>query len=269
MSMLLNLAEIASALAHVPDTPENRAEVGRLLRSLTPIDDAYDLWTNWLRYGRIGLDAKSEWDALDVDPEGAITVSRLFMYAREAGWDGGYESYGNLGRVPRWCVARERERKLKEFNLRHGLVLLNGVAAVVYRAYGQNESVITTQVADVDSMRVYFANQYVPVIKHYPDGYTLSDKTPLFDEWLRWGNRRTYGRVVVIDKESGDSLELPDSEEIALLRGVVRRLAAPTQTASVLGTNPPLQPLETFHMLQWTRTEVSAPPQDVGMEDFE
>ena len=270
MTVLMNPAEIASALAYVRCAPENRQPVGKVLRALGESEEAFALWLGWTGRNGSAQDRQSEWDSLDPKATGEFQLPDLLEHARACGWDGGYESYGNRGRLEPRLVALERRRKLSAFNRFHGLVLLNGETGVVYRSHRPKGAGIATSVASVDSMRVYYANQFVPQLKHYPEGYTLSDKTPLVDEWLRWDDRRVYHRVIGggVDHEA-DSLDLPDGDEIVLTASDLHPLRPPTQAAQAQKQAPPLQLLETIHMLQPNRTEIAYPPSHGPREEFE
>lgn len=214
---LLNPAKVASALEHLDsDMPyQEWLQVGMALHSADPGPDGLALWEAWSARGSLYRPGEPEyrWSTFDAERVGGVTLGTLFWMAREAGWSG---SYGNSEWVQGF-VPDERERKVAEFNRHHGMVMIEGKDVVVYRELDENVGRFVTRLSSVTAMKNYCREQTVPGMQ----GAAVR-RTPLFEAWMQWEQRRKYSQMVFrpVPGLVAGELGLPDENVLNLYQGL-------------------------------------------------
>lgn len=214
-------ALIASALEALdPDMKyTDWLRIGMALHSTGAGLEAFSLWDTWSENGALyrAGECQYRWNTFDSDRQDPVALDTLYWYARNGGWDGQY----GASNLVRHYVPIERERKLSEFNKRHGVVMVEGKDVIVYRETDQNVGRLVTRMADAGSMRNFCHTRHVPQLRR-AGGDVVVERKGLFDNWLKWPTRRTYSQLVfrpVAELVAGD-LNLPDEGVLNLYQGL-------------------------------------------------
>jgi len=143
---------------------------------------------------------------------GKITHKTIFQMAKNSGWDGSYNVENDLALK---LLKEEKRRKLKQFNERYAVAMIEGKAAIVYREKDAATNVMTTRISNRGSINTKYCNKLLPLPK-------VNDKerevklTPIFDYWLEWPERNEFEQISFkpISGMIAGSTDLPNNESI-------------------------------------------------------
>jgi hypothetical protein len=218
---LLNPAEIASALEYLDAdmTYMDWLKVGMALHSTGGGATAFELWDRWSAQGDSykADEPQYRWNTFSSDHDGGVTIQTLFWMARQAGWAGGYGASDLvLHYVPVEC-----EQKLAEFNRWHGMAMIKGGDAIVYRELDASISCWVTRFADLKAIKNFYLDQQVPVVER-KDKKSVVNHRSLVDVWLKWPKRRKYPQVMFRPEPGlvAGEMSLPDEEVLNLYQGL-------------------------------------------------
>lgn len=233
---LVQIAEIFSALKACPAKDVSYTEwlsIGMALHHHGDgCDEALSTWEEWSRLDHVRFkprECQEKW--LSFKGSG-ITLKTLFGICRQHGWNGRYRQ--NNQRCHELAHI-QRARMLADFNRRHGVLMVEGQAVIIYREadvfsdedykahYG-----VQTRFASPQSMAFFYKTLKIPE----PSKGISQDGAPtygvklkeLFPIWSRWAGRRTYKKITfkpvagLIASDKGTSL--PSGDVYNLYSGI-------------------------------------------------
>jgi hypothetical protein len=220
-TQLQALADIASALAVMdPDMPyQSWLLIGMALHSTGAGQEAFDLWHQWSKRGKLYRPGECEYRWSTFEQSGGVTLGTLFHMAREAGWDGRIGSDPEILKL----AAEQRTRMLTSFGDRHAVVMIEGKALIVYRERDENVGRMTTRYSSQADIRLKYQNQRLPLVKTDKDGRNPRvEYESLVDVWLKASSRKTYDHLVfkpIPGMIAGETV-LPEDSRLNLYQGL-------------------------------------------------
>ena len=147
---------------------------------------------------------------------GKITHKTIFQMANKSGWDGSYNIENDLAFK---LLQEEKKRKLKHFDDRHAVVMIEGKAAIVYREKDAAINVMTTRFSNSGSVKIMYCNKFLPLPVEENASKRNVKLTPIFDYWLVWSGRNEFKQIVFKPMPGmvAGSTDLPSNEPILTL----------------------------------------------------
>jgi len=144
---------------------------------------------------------------------GKITHKTIFKMAGDAGWDGSYNTENDLAFK---LSKEEKKRKLKHFNDRFAVAMIEGKAAIVYREKDAATNVMTTRISTRGSINTLYCNKLLPLPVEDEAGERTVKRTPIFDFWMEWPERNEFDQIVFKPMPGmvAGSTDLPNNETI-------------------------------------------------------
>ncbi len=144
---------------------------------------------------------------------GQITLKTIFKMAIDGGWDGSYNIENDLAFK---LLKEEKKRKLKHFNDRHAVVMIEGKAVIVYREKDAATNVMTTRFSNRGSVNTVCCNKLLPLPVEENASKRDVKLTPIFDYWLVWSGRNEFEQIVFKPMPGmvAGSTDLPNNEPI-------------------------------------------------------
>ena len=133
--------------------------------------------------------------------------------AKDGGWDGSYNVENDLAFK---LLKEEKKRKLKHFNDRHAVVMIEGKVAIVYREKDAATNVMTTRISYLGSVKTLYCNKFLPLPVEDEDSKRYVTQKSIFDFWMKWSGRNEF-KQMVFKPMSGmiaGSTDLPNNEPI-------------------------------------------------------
>ena len=176
-----------------PDLPYSKwLRVGMALHSTGGGQEGLDLWDRWSSRGKLYKDGECayRWGTFGRSKNRQVTLGTLFRMASEAGWDGEITLDPDV--LP--LVEQQRVQDVVAFGKRHGVVMVQGKAAIIYRERDANTRRWTTRFSAQGDMALKFAPEKVPFVEEVKDELVIKRK-PLLPIWMAARLRRTYDQV--------------------------------------------------------------------------
>ncbi|SVD44350.1 uncharacterized protein METZ01_LOCUS397204, partial [marine metagenome] len=133
--------------------------------------------------------------------------------AKNSGWDGSYNIKNDLAFK---LLQEEKKRKLKHFNDRLAVVMIEGKAVIVYREEDAATNVMTTRFSNSGSVKILYCNKFLPLPVEENASKRDVKLTPIFDYWLVWSGRNEFKQIVFKPMPGmvAGSIDLPNNEPI-------------------------------------------------------
>ena len=96
----------------------------------------------------------------DFQMNGKVTHKTIFKMARDGGWNGSYNIENDLAFK---LLKEEKKRKLKHFDDRRAVVMIEGKAVIVYREKDAATNVMTTRFSNRGSVNTQCCNKLLPL----------------------------------------------------------------------------------------------------------
>lgn len=178
----------------------------------------------WRAYSHHG-----DHDPLSHRAEDAFGLLRIFVYGGDL--DAALEHIGVFRRTlsrddvrrakletesGRALVAAYASQRKLAFNLKYGMLLLEGKAVIVSREVNENTKCIQTKFASKEAIQAYYGNDKLPsVIKSENDDKWVIDwGESVFHEWLTSPYRRSYPQAVFApEAKLAATTKMPESEK--------------------------------------------------------
>ena len=113
--------------------------------------------------------------------------------ARDGGWDGSYNIENDLAFK---LLKEEKKRKLKHFNNRLAIVMIEGKAVIVYREEDAATNVMTTRISNSGSVKTLYSNKLLPLPVEEKGKERDVKQKPIFDFWMEWSGRNEFEQIV-------------------------------------------------------------------------
>ncbi len=189
------VAEIYSALHPIdPDIEYNDwIKVGMAIHQVSGgSKEGLRLWGQWSIKGKTFRKGECtyRWNTFG---DGGVTINSLFQIAHQHGWKGDYLN-DKLGRK----YARiEYKRRLKHFSDRHGIVMIEGKVAVIYRQIDENVGHWDTRFTTLPHLETLYENRVLPaVVVGKGSEQPMIRLVSLVETWQRQKGRKQYAQVV-------------------------------------------------------------------------
>lgn len=192
---LIRPAEVMSALECLDPNLgyEDWVKVGMALHSTEGGREAFEMWDQWSSRGedyRPG-ECAYRWGTFGQNNSRRVSIRTLFAMAYRTGWNGRISTSSEV--LP--LVDTQRRRMLLHFSDRHGVVMVNGKAAIAYRETDQNIGRWTTRFSSVGDMATHLKPVKVPEVVATKNGPEIEEK-PLLPIWMEARFRKTYQQLV-------------------------------------------------------------------------
>ena len=144
---------------------------------------------------------------------GKITLKTIFKMARDGGWDGSYKIENDLAFK---LLKEQKKRKLKHFNDRRAVVMIEGKAVIVYREKDAATNVMTTRFSNRGSVNTQCCNKLLPLPVEGEASKRAVKQKPIFDFWMEWSGRNEFEQIVFKPMPGmvAGSTDLPNNEPI-------------------------------------------------------